>query len=69
MSHIEEVRNYFKVRGGFAVRVYEIRRGREYLFGDEQGYAPQRFRVLEPIRRQVAVPHRTPVRALELEDA
>ena len=47
----------------------EIVRGREYLFGDEQGYAPQRFRVLEPLREKTSVPRRAPVRLLELADA
>jgi hypothetical protein len=55
--------------GGFAVSVNEIIRGREYLFGDEHGFAPQRFKVLEPVRRQIAVPQRAPVRVRELEDA
>ena len=53
--------------GGFAVSVNEIVRGREYRFGDEQDYAPQRFKVLEPVRELVAVPSQAPVRVRELE--
>ena len=45
----------------------DIVRGREYRFGDEQGYAPQRFKVLEPVREHVAVPRQAPVRVRELE--
>jgi hypothetical protein len=57
------------ILGGYEVSVNEILRGREYRFGDEQGYAPQRFRVLEPVREQVAVPQRAPLRVRELVDA
>jgi hypothetical protein len=64
------VRNWRSIIiGGFAVSVNEIYRGREYQFGDEQGFAPQRLRVLEPVRRQVSVPQRAPVRVRELVDA
>jgi hypothetical protein len=57
------------ILGGYEVSVYEILRGREYRFGGEIGYAPQRFRVLEPVRQHVAVPQQEPVRVRELVDA
>jgi hypothetical protein len=53
---------------GFVVHVDEIVRGRKLRLS-EQGYAPQRFRVLEPVRLQVAGPQREPVRVRELVNA
>ncbi len=55
-----------EILGGFAVSVYEIVRGAKYSIGDEQGFAPQRFRVLEPEQHSTELSYRSSVDASDL---
>ncbi len=53
---------------GYTVHLEEI--FRDDLMGNDVGYAPQRFRVLEERRSRTSAPERVPiVRVRELEDA
>ncbi len=64
LHSFEKQHNWIGALAGYAVLVSDVGDSKPIRDG---GYAPDRFRVLEPVRQQISVPQREPVRVRELE--